>query len=335
MPSSPVPQSNPSKESTTGRSVLKTLSLAGEAIAATSGALENGLLGQAMERAVTLIAASTGRLIVVGIGKSGHIARKLAATFASTGTPAYFVHPTEASHGDLGMIRNEDVILALSWSGETAELANILTYAKRFSVPVIAMTSRPDSTLAKAATVPLILPQIEEACPHGLAPTTSTMLQLVIGDALAICMLEQKGFSARDFKVFHPGGRLGAQLSFVRDLMHKGERLPLAKVGAPMSEAIMTMTSNGFGVVGVVDEAGDFVGIVTDGDLRRHMSGNLMEQPIEAVMTHSPKVIDRDAIATEALEIMQRAKISVLFVLDGRKPIGILHMLDLLRAGLA
>jgi KpsF/GutQ family protein len=317
------------------RSAARTLALAREAIEQTEAAVENGELGRALTAAVALIARTSGRLIVVGIGKSGHIGRKLAATFASTGTAAYFVHPTEASHGDLGMIRGEDVILALSWSGETAELANIVTYAKRFGVPMIAMTSRPDSSLAEAASIVVALPQIEEACPHGLAPTTSTMLQLAVGDAMAIALLEEKGFSAGDFKVFHPGGRLGARLTYVRDLMHKGERLPLLTSGAPMTEAIMTMTSSGFGVVGVVDTSGAMIGIVTDGDLRRHMTNNLLGHVVDDIMTRDPKSIAANAIATEALELMQRGKISVLFVLEGRRPVGILHMLDLLRAGLA
>ncbi|ODN69814.1 KpsF/GutQ family sugar-phosphate isomerase [Methylobrevis pamukkalensis] len=316
-------------------SALRTLDLASRAIDRVRQQIEKGALGRSLRRAVELIAGSSGRLIVVGVGKSGHIGRKLAATFASTGTAAYFVHPTEASHGDLGMIRTEDVILAISWSGETSELANILTYAKRFAVPLIAMTSRPASSLARAASAVLLLPQIEEACPHGLAPTTSTTLQLVVGDALAICLLERKGFSAGDFKVFHPGGRLGARLTYVRDLMHKGERVPLLPPSASVSEAIMVMTSSGFGVVGIVDDKGDFIGIVTDGDLRRHMTGGLLDQRVADIMTREPKVIRGDAIATEALEVMQRGKISVLFAVDNGKPIGILHMLDLLRAGLA
>jgi len=285
--------------------------------------------------AVELVIEQEGRVIVTGVGKSGHIGRKIAATMASTGTPAYFVHPTEASHGDLGMIGVNDVVIAMSWSGETAELSAILQYTARFKVPLIAITSKADSTLARHATVPLVLPRLTEACGLGLAPTTSTLLQLTIGDALAIALLERRGFSATDFKVFHPGGKLGAQLRTVGELSHRGEQIPLARIGTPLSEAIITMSGKGFGVIGVVDPAGDLVGVVTDGDLRRHMSPNLLEMTVDQVMSTKPKVVAPDHLASAALETMQSKAISVLFVTDGRRPVGILHVHDLLRAGVA
>ncbi|MCA1495095.1 KpsF/GutQ family sugar-phosphate isomerase, partial [Ensifer sp. NBAIM29] len=221
---------------------------------------------------VELIGEGRGRVVVSGVGKSGHIGRKIAATMASTGTSAYFVHPTEASHGDLGMITSEDTLILLSWSGETAELANMLTYAKRFSVPIVSISSNRDSILARNSDVALVLPKVPEACPHGLAPTTSAMLQLAVGDALAIALLERRGFSAEDFKTFHPGGKLGAQLRLVHELAHVAEQVPLLAVGRPMSEAVIEMSSKGFGVVGIVDEGGALIGVITDGDLRRHMA---------------------------------------------------------------
>jgi arabinose-5-phosphate isomerase len=325
-------ESDPSTDDATAiASALRSFAIARTGIDKTVAELKDGDLGRSFAAAVQLIRRSKGRLIVMGIGKSGHIGRKLAATFASTGTPAYFVHPTEASHGDLGMISQDDIVLGLSWSGETSELAPLITYAKRFGVPIIGVTSKADSTLARASEIALVLPRIREACPHGLAPTTSSMLQLAIGDALAIALLEDRGFSPLDFKVFHPGGKLGAQLTFVRDLMH--DRLPLLPVGAPMPDAIVEMTSCGFGVVGIVDEAGALVGIITDGDLRRHMTGELLQQPVEEVMSRAPKVVTSDMIASEALEIMESRKISVLFVVEEGRPVGIVHTLDLLRAG--
>ncbi|WP_181707992.1 KpsF/GutQ family sugar-phosphate isomerase [Chthonobacter rhizosphaerae] len=319
----------------TTASALRTLDIATKAIDAVRSEIGDGKLGERLAAAARLIRDASGRLIVVGVGKSGHIGRKLAATFASTGTPAYFVHAGEASHGDLGMIDREDVVLALSWSGETTELADILTYAKRFNVPLIALTSGAQSTLARNADVALVLPKVQEACPNGLAPTTSTLLQLAIGDALAIALLEEKGFSAIDFRVFHPGGKLGAQLTFVRDLMHEGDRMPLLSTGAPMTDALMEMTSRGFGVVGITDPAGDLVGVITDGDLRRHMSMEILSLPVDEVMSRAPKTIAPDVIAGEALESMQAQQISVLFVVENGKPVGIIHVLDMLRAGVA
>jgi arabinose-5-phosphate isomerase len=286
-------------------------------------------------RAVAAVLACRGRVVVMGMGKSGHVGRKIASTFASTGTPAQFVHPGEASHGDLGMITRADAILALSWSGETAELKDLVDYSRRFRVPLIAITSSADSALGRAADVVLELPKATEACPMGLAPTTSTLMQLAIGDALAVALLEGRGFTARDFKVFHPGGKLGASLAFVRDLMHVGEQVPLVAAGAPMSEAIVAMSAKGFGCVGVVDGAGALVGIVTDGDLRRHMAPDLTTRRVDDVMTRAPRTARPDQLASEALETMEARKITALFAVDAGRPVGLIHLHDLLRAGLA
>ncbi len=297
-------------------------------------ALQNGL-GAPFERACELIRAARGRVIVTGMGKSGHIGAKIAATLASTGTPAFFVHPAEASHGDLGMIAPEDVMVALSWSGETAELRNMVFYSRRFRVPLVAITSRADSTLARSADVALILPRVEEACPHGLAPTTSSMIQLALGDARASALLEMRGFSADDFFMFHPGGSLGANLQHVRDVMHQGDRLPLAPLGTLMKEALLLISNKGFGCLGVTDEAGRLVGIITDGDLRRHLSGDIFARPVDEVMTRDPKTIGSDALVASALEILNAAAITALMVVDDEKPVGIVHMHDLLRTGVA
>lgn len=284
--------------------------------------------------AVELIGESKGRVVVSGVGKSGHIGRKIAATMASTGTSAYFVHPTEASHGDLGMVTSQDVLILLSWSGETVELANMLTYAKRFKVPIVSICANRDSVLARNSEIPIVLPKVQEACPHGLAPTTSAMLQLAVGDALAIALLERRGFSAEDFKTFHPGGKLGAQLRLVRELAHIGPQIPLLKVGRPMSEALIEMSTKGFGVVGIVEENGKLIGVITDGDLRRHMSGDLLLQPVEAVMSRNPRVIRGDLLASGAMEILEQHMVTVLFVVDeAGAPVSILHIHDLLRAG--
>jgi arabinose-5-phosphate isomerase len=290
---------------------------------------------EALTGAVDLIIEQEGRVIVTGVGKSGHIARKMAATLASTGTPAYYVHPTEASHGDLGMIGITDVIIAMSWSGETTELSAIVQYASRFKVPMIAITSVPESTLAINAAVPLVLPRLPEACALGLAPTTSTLLQLAVGDAIAVALLERRGFSAMDFKVFHPGGKLGAQLRTVGELSHRGDKIPLVRLGTPVGDAIVTMSQKGFGVVGVIDADGALVGVITDGDLRRHMSPSLTQQRVEEVMSSSPKVVAPETLVSAALERMQSRAISVLFVTENGRPTGILHMHDLLRAGVA
>ena len=269
------------------------------------------------------------------MGKSGHIARKIAATLASTGTPAHFVHPAEASHGDLGMITADDVIVAMSWSGETAELKSLINYSRRFRIPLIAVTADAASTLARAADVALVLPQAREACPLNLAPTTSSLMQLAIGDALAIALLESRGFTALDFRDLHPGGRLGAALAFTRDLMHGGAAMPLKPAGTKMSDAIVEMSAKGFGCVGITDAAGRLVGIITDGDLRRHMRPDLLEARVEDVMTRGPNTVRPDQLASEALEILNSLKRTVLFVVDGERAVGILHMHDLLRAGVA
>ena len=249
------------------QSAVRTFEAEGSGISALTAALQ-GPLGTAFAAAVELIREARGRVIVTGLGKSGHVARKIAATFASTGTPAFFVHSAEASHGDLGMITPDDVIVALSWSGEQPEMRNLITYATRFRIALIAMTAESDSTLGKAATVTLTLPKAREACPHNLAPTTSSLMLLALGDALAIALLESRGFTSVDFSVLHPGGKLGAMLKYARDLMHSGDAVPLKPLGTPMSDALVEMTSKGFGCVAIVDTAGQIVGIVTDGDLR-------------------------------------------------------------------
>jgi arabinose-5-phosphate isomerase len=316
------------------QSALRTLEAEGSGIAAISLALQSDL-GAVFARAADLIRSAKGRLIVTGLGKSGHIGRKIAATFASTGTPAFFVHAAEAGHGDLGMITTDDVILALSWSGEQPEMKTLITYAKRFRIALIAMTAERDSTLSKAADVALTLPKAREACPHNLAPTTSSLMLLALGDALAIALLEGRGFTPVDFSVLHPGGKLGAMLKYTRDLMHAGEAVPLKPVGTRMSDALVEMSSKGFGCVGIVDARGQIVGIVTDGDLRRHMRPDLMTALVDDVMTKNPKTISRDLLASEALEILNSSKITAVFVVDDAKPVGIVHLHDLLRAGVA
>jgi len=304
------------------------------AMQALRAALSHGL-GDAFAAAVGLLHGLSGRVVVTGLGKSGHIGVKLAATLASTGTPAFFVHAAEASHGDLGMITRDDAILALSWSGETRELASVIAYAKRFRVPLVALTAKAGSTLGRAADIVLKLPKVDEACPHGLAPTSSTVLQLAIGDALAIALLEARGFSATDFRTFHPGGKLGAVLQHARDLMHAGDRLPITPVGTKMSEAIVLMTAKGFGCLGVTDAAGRLVGIITDGDLRRHLTNDLLMRAVEEVMNRSPKTIGPETLAASALEILNASGISALFVVESERPLGIVHVHDLLRVGVA
>jgi arabinose-5-phosphate isomerase len=289
------------------------------------------------DAALELIAAVRGRVIVSGMGKSGHVARKIAATLASTGTPAQFVHPGEASHGDLGMITATDAVIALSNSGDTAELADLVAYARRFSIPLIAMTRRATSALGEAADVCLLLPESAEACPMGLAPTTSTTMMLALGDAIAVALLERKGFSEQDFQILHPGGQLGRKLLRVADIMHEGDEIPLVPSGMLMHEAILMMTAKSFGCVGVADVAGRLIGIVTDGDLRRHMGNDLLNAPVDAIMSRSPRTIRPRALAGEALNLMnaQTPRITCLFVVDEQKrPIGILHVHDCLRAGI-
>jgi arabinose-5-phosphate isomerase len=294
-----------------------------------------GSLAAELERAVAVLLDSPGRAIVTGIGKSGHIARKIAATLASTGQPAMFVHPAEASHGDLGMVQNGDVVIALSWSGESVELAAIVTYAKRFKIPLIALTSQRESALGRQADIVLALPLAQEACPNGLAPTTSTTMQLALGDALAMALLETKGFTARDFRDLHPGGKLGAKLAFVRDIMHRGDAIPRIEVGATLAQAIVEMTSKGFGCVGVFAADGSLAGLITDGDLRRHLRiAQGLDTPVEQVMTRRPRVIAPDALVAEAMEALSH-KISNLLVVEGGEVVGIVHFHDLLRHGAA
>ena len=313
---------------------LRTLETEAGGITALVAAMQDGM-GVAFTAAVEAIRAARGRVVVTGMGKSGHIGRKIAATLASTGTPALFVHPAEASHGDLGMITADDVIMALSWSGEQPEMKNLITYAKRFRIPLIAMTAESDSTLSKAADIALTLPKAREACPHNLAPTTASLMMLALGDALAIALLEGRGFTSVDFSVLHPGGKLGAMLKYARDLMHSGDAVPLKPVGTRMSDALVEMSSKGFGCVGIVDGYGAIVGIVTDGDLRRHMRPDLMTALVDDVMTKNPKTIPRDLLASEALEILNSSKITALIVTEAGKPAGIVHLHDILRAGVA
>ncbi len=294
----------------------------------------NGTFGAALD----LCAAAKGRVIVTGIGKSGHVARKIAATLASTGTPALFVHPAEASHGDLGMIGVEDVVLALSNSGESGELAAIIGYSRRFKIPLIAITAGRASTLAGAADVVLLLPPAAEACPMGLAPTTSTTVMMALGDALALALLERKGFSPADFRLFHPGGKLGRKLLRVADIMHSGAAVPLVAPTTPMSEAILVMTEKSFGCVGVVDDGGRLVGVITDGDLRRHMDSGLLARRVAEVMHPSPKTIAANRPAGEALALMtgRAPPTTSLFVVDDAdRPTGFVHMHDCVRAGVA
>ena len=314
----------------------RVLAYASEALGALSAALDGEFV-----RAIDAILASqdkNGRVIVSGMGKSGHIARKIAATFSSTGTPAHFVHPAEASHGDMGAITPQDVLLMLSWGGETAELTDLITYAKRFRITLIGIASNPDSTLMQAADVRLALPRAPEACPMGLAPTTSTTMMLALGDALAVALMERKGFSADQYRDFHPGGSLGRALIRVSDLMHTGAELPLAREDSVMEDVLLTMASGRLGCVGVVDDKGSLIGIVTDGDVRRHIESDLKARTAREVMTAGPKIAHPGQLAAEALGLMTDKKITQLFVLEpgdpAKKPIGVLHIHDCLRAGL-
>ncbi|MBC8445182.1 MAG: KpsF/GutQ family sugar-phosphate isomerase [Rhodospirillaceae bacterium] len=323
-----VPKSQPAKDLI--ESAKRVLRLEVEGLQALSESLDNSFMD-----ALDLLSAMQGRCVITGMGKSGHIARKIAATMASTGTPAFFVHPAEASHGDLGMITQDDVVIALSNSGETAELANLVAYTKRFEIPLIGMTGKAPSALASAATVALVLPKINEACPMGLAPTTSTTAMLALGDALAVAMLERKGFSPDDFQVLHPGGKLGNKLLKVSDIMHAGDELPLVPADMAMSEAILVMTAKSFGCLGVVSSEGSLEGIITDGDLRRHMNSQLMMRLTGEVMTSGGSSIRPGALASEALRIMNTRAITTLFVVEDQYPVGIVHIHDCLRAGVA
>ncbi len=314
-------------------SAKRSISTEAEGMAALLSALD-GPLAAGFVKAVELISKAEGRTIISGMGKSGHVGRKIAATLSSTGTPAMFVHPAEASHGDLGMITPKDAVVMISNSGESAELRDMLNYVKRFAVPLIAMTANPESTLAKAADVVLALPQAREACPNGLAPTTSTLLQLALGDALAVALLEDKGFSAVDFREFHPGGKLGAQLTHVSSIMRKEHALPLAGTGMKMADAIVVMTEKACGCLGVVDHDGQLIGIITDGDLRRSMRPGLLAHSTASIMTKHPKTMRGEALASEALELLNSKSITSVFVIDeAKKPVGLVHIHDLLRAG--
>jgi arabinose-5-phosphate isomerase len=299
-------------------------------------------LAEAMDdrftHAVDALAGATGRVVVSGMGKSGHVGRKIAATLASTGTPAMFVHPAEASHGDLGMVLEGDVVLAISNSGETPELADLVAHASRFGLKLVAIVGRGASTLTNAADVALVLPQAPEACPMGLAPTTSTTMQMALGDALAVALLTRRGFGPTDFRRFHPGGKLGARLRRVRDVMHEAGELPLAAPSTSMPDALLRMTEKRFGCLGVLDGQGRLAGILTDGDLRRGMGPDLLTRTVGELMTRNPRTIAPDALAAEALHLMNARErpITALFVVDGGGlPVGILHIHDLLRAGVA
>ena len=292
-------------------------------------------LGEAFRRTLDIMAAVKGRVVVTGMGKSGHIGHKITATLSSTGTPALFVHPAEASHGDLGMITKDDAVFAMSNSGETTELADMVAYAKRFDIPVIAVTGAADSTLANAADVSLVLPKSGEACPMGLAPTTSTTMMLALGDAISVALLQRKGFSPDEFHVLHPGGKLGRRLIKVSDIMHDGDELPLIGAKTSMADALIEMTTKSFGCVGIADAKGVLMGVITDGDLRRHMSPDLLGQVAGDVMTQGVQTIAPEMLASEALAIMNSRSITNIFVTKGDRAIGILHIHDCLRAGVA
>jgi arabinose-5-phosphate isomerase len=312
----------------------RTLAVGQAGVQALAEALD-GALGEAFVAAVETIVAASGRVVVTGMGKSGHVGNKIAATMASTGTPAFFLHPAEASHGDLGMLTAADVVLALSWSGGTAELRDIIHYSRRHGLRLIAVTGGANSALAKAADILLLLPQVTEACPHGLAPTTSTLIQMALGDALAMALLERRGFTPEEFAQYHPGGRLGAQLMTVGELMQKAPDLPLVPVEATMSGAILAMTGHNLGCAVVTDAAGALAGLITDGDLRRHMHDGILRRPVSEVMTRQPLTTTPDRIASAALKDMNTRKVSQLVVVEAGKPVGVLHLHHLLSAGVA
>ncbi|MBS1302512.1 KpsF/GutQ family sugar-phosphate isomerase [Loktanella sp. SALINAS62] len=308
-----------------GRRVIDTEAAALTALSAS--------LGESFDAAVALILAAKGRVIVSGMGKSGHIARKIAATFASTGTPAHFVHPAEASHGDLGMLAKGDVVIVLSNSGETPELSDIVAYTRRFAIPLIGVASRPDSTLCRQSDIPLVLPQLGEACGTGVVPTISTTMTLALGDALAIALMEHRKFTPENFRDVHPGGKLGARLSKVADLMHTGDELPMVRPDTPMGDVLLTISQKGFGVAGIATPDGRLAGVITDGDLRRHMQG-LLDHTAAEVMTANPTTVPAGALAELAVAVMNDRKITCLFALnDAGRIAGILHIHDCLRAG--
>ena len=316
------------------QSALRTLNTEKAGLDALVAALENGL-AEPFAAAVDAIAGISGRVIVTGVGKSGHIGAKIAATLASTGTPAFFVHPAEANHGDLGMIAPDDAIIAMSWSGESSEIKGIVAYSRRFSIPLIAMTSGENSALAREADIVLALPKAAEACPHGLAPTTSTLLQLALGDAVAIALLEARGFTPDDFRGFHPGGKLGATLTHLSEIMRTGDDLPLAALGTRMPEAVMTLSNKKVGCVVIVDEGGRLAGIITDGDVARNLHRNLKDVTVEEVMTRTPRTVEPDMSAGAAIAFLNENKIGALIVVEGERPVGVVHFHDLLRIGAA
>ena len=316
------------------QSALRTLTTEKTGLDALVAALENGL-AEPFAAAVDAIAGISGRVIVTGVGKSGHIGAKIAATLASTGTPAFFVHPAEANHGDLGMIAPDDAIIAMSWSGESSEIKGIVAYSRRFSIPLIAMTAGENSSLAREADVVLALPKAAEACPHGLAPTTSTLLQLALGDAVAIALLEARGFTPDDFRGFHPGGKLGATLTHLSEIMRTGDDLPLAALGTRMPEAVMTLSNKKVGCVVIVDEGGRLAGIITDGDVARNLHRNLKDVTVEEVMTRTPRTVEPDMSAGAAIAFLNENKIGALIVVEGDRPVGVVHFHDLLRIGAA
>ena len=297
--------------------------------------LKDSVKAENLTKALDFMQNSKGRIIITGMGKSGHIGRKIAASLASTGTPSFFVHPAEASHGDLGMITEDDVVVAISNSGESRELIDILNYCKRFGIKLIAITKNAESSLGKAGDVVLELPNNGEACPLGLAPTSSTTATLVLGDILTVGMIERKGFSKEDFNDRHPGGKLGSILKRVSDLMHTGQEMPILDENSNMQAVLLEMTSKRLGCVGFINQAGDLTGILTDGDLRRCLSSKILEEKAIDLMTHNPKTISPNAMTAEALKIMHDKKITNLFVLDGKKPVGVIHIHDLLNNGVA
>ena len=315
-------------------SARRTLSILRDGLDALPLAFD-GPLAARFDQAVGVIREIGGRVIVTGVGKSGHIGHKIAATLASTGTPAYFVHPAEANHGDLGMIARDDAVLALSWSGETAELKGILAYAKRFTIPLIAITWNEESTLGSEADICLTLPKLEEACPNGLAPTTSSLLQLALGDALAIALLESRGISASDIRTFHPGGSLGASLTHVGEIMHAGERLPIVAEHSPMGDAVSVISQKGFGCAIVTAGDGTLAGIITDGDIRRNLTKPLNELRAADIMTRNPVTVEPGTLANSAMAILNERAITSLVVTSAGKPVGIVHLHDLLRIGVA
>ena len=283
------------------------------------------------EKAVNAIFNSKGKVVVTGVGKSGHIGRKISATLSSTGTPSYFIHPTEASHGDMGMIEEKDIILAISWSGETTELGNIVKYALENKIKLIGLSSNKESHLAKSSNIALNIPMVEEACPNGLAPTTSTTMQLVIGDAIAISLLNIRDFNKDNFRSLHPGGQLGAALAVVKDVMHSGESLPTIDIGSPMSEALIKISEKGFGCIGVISN-NSLEGIITDGDLRRHMGPEILNNKVESIMTKRPQMVSSTLLVSDALKLINNLGIQGLFVTDdGKTPIGFVNFHDLIR----